>query len=497
MTFANSAKNYAEKYTRTEKGAVALNTTDSALLDLFATVGALRGKDEADIVGAFKKAFQEEPLLATRLAFYARDIRGGLGERKTFRLFLKYLANEHPEIVRKNIALISHFGRWDDYYTLVGTPVEDVMWSHLKAQFAYDLYHALNEDGESISLLAKWLKSVNTSSSTSRYLGRLTAKAFGMTERTYRKHLSLLRSYLDVVETKMSKNAWDEIDYEKVPSLAMKNYRNAFVRHDEEGFIDYITSVAKGEATIHASTLYPYDILRAGRLRTSGWLNGYYKLDEDPVLEQQWKHLPDFVDGEHQALVMADTSGSMTCNNGLPITTALGLALYFAERNRGPFKDLFLTFSEQPEFVSLKGATLAERIGNVRAIISTTDLEAAFQLILDMALSNNLPPEDLPQSLIIISDMQFDLAAGRDTDTFHVKMKDKFAREGYTLPTVIYWDVDSKKQTFQVNKDNPNVLLVSGHSTSVFKSVLGLVGKTPYDLMVDVLTNKRYQEIQV
>lgn len=501
-TFTNSARNQSNM-TYTEKGGIALKSTGSFLLDLFSQVGAMRLKTFDEVAVSFKNALSEDKLLATKLAFYARNIRGGLGERDTFRKMLTYLAHAEPEVVVKNMEYIPFFGRWDDLYTLVGTPVENEMWTMLAFTIAKDL--EAMKAGKQVSLCAKWLKSVNTSSKKSVELAKETAKQFNMTEKQYRKMLSSLREYIKITERYMSAGEWDEITYAHVPSRAMKNYRKAFGKHDPEGFAQFITKVQKGEEKIHSATLYPYDILKAGHLSSSGgnWrISANFHLDEDAVLEEQWKALPNYVDGEFSMMVMADTSGSMELDNGTPIATSVGLAIYFAERNKGAFKDLFMTFSEEPRFVTLKGDTLAQKVACVPAIVQNTYLEKAFDLILETAKRNNVPVEDMPKALCIISDMQFDSAmqdrrSSYYKQTFHQSMVDKYTAAGYVMPKVIYWQVCARGEAIQASKDDANIMLVSGQGTSVFKSILHSLTHTPYELMLEVLNDEQYSVIQV
>lgn len=496
MNFANVAKNEAN-FTRTENDAIALRTTESPLVDLFATVGALRLKSEDEVQGMFRLALAENKLLAVKTMFYARNVRGGLGERETFRKMLAGLAKTNPEIVLKNMHLIPVFGRYDDLYTLVGTSVENEMWDFIKKTIVEDAKNF--KENKPISLCAKWLKSINTSSPKSIKLGKLTAQHLGLTEKNYRKMLADLRKYIKVIETSMSAKNWKAIEYSNVPSHAMKNYRNAFKKHDEVRFDQFMTKVEKGEETIKASTLYPYDILMAAELHYS-WAsnrNQRFTIKTDRVLEEQWKALPNFVEGENNVLVMADTSGSM---EGLPMATSIGLAIYFAERNKGAYKDLFMTFSEHPEFVHLRGDTLKSKIECVESIVANTDLEAAFNLILKVAKENDVPQEEMPKALVIISDMQFDggqVRCGR-SETFFKSMQRKFAEAGYEMPVTIYWNVEERtKGTFQAKRNENGVVLVSGHSTSTFKAVISNIGKTPWDFMVETLSNPMYDCVTV
>lgn len=481
MSFVN-AMNNENNWKQTENGADALKSTTNNLLDLFATIGALRTRRESDIEHLFSLAFTDDKLLATKMSFYARNIRGGLGERRTPRIIWKWLANLYPDVIKKNMKLIPKFGRWDDLYEFVGTPVEKEMWEFLKESFIED--KKLLDAGENVSLLAKWLKSINTSSKQSSDLGKETAKHFELSERQYRKSLSALRKKIDIVESKMSSNKWDNINYPGVPSKAMNNYRNAFKKHDDVGFSEYLEKVSKGEAKINAGTLYPYDIVEK-----------IFRGEYNKLIEEQWKALPNYVEGENNILVMADVSGSMS---GRPMATSVGLAIYFAERNRGLFHDVFLTFSGNPDFVNLKGNTLYEKVHNaVRANWGmNTDIEKAFRLILNASINNQLKQEDLPKALIIISDMEFDSCTMGERKTYYHHMKELYATHGYELPKVIFWNVSARQNTFHAQVED-GVQFASGQATSVFQSIIKNSELGPYEMMLETLNDSVYDEVEV
>lgn len=258
MSFADAMRKDGS-FTRTENGAVALNTTGDARLDLFGTIGSLRETDEGRIETLFAEAYNQDALFATKIAFYARDIRGGLGERKTFRTIIRYMAEKHPEALRPNLDLIGVFGRYDDLYELIGTPLEDDMWAAMKKQFEEDLQN-LNA-GNAISLLAKWIKTADASSPATRKLGILTAQKLGYPVYNFKRIVRSMRKQIGVVESLMSAGRWDEIKYPEVPSRAMMIYRKAFMKHDAERFGEFINKAEKGEVKINASTLFPYDIV--------------------------------------------------------------------------------------------------------------------------------------------------------------------------------------------------------------------------------------------
>ena len=491
-TFADAFRN-ASHLTETENGATALNTTGSKLVDLFATIGALRNADKTRIERLFADAYAEDPLLATKILFYARDIREGLGEREVFRFLIEYAAKHHPEAVLPNLELIGLYGRWDDIYCLIGTPVEDAMWAVVKYQLSSDIKNMT--ENQSVSLLAKWLKTADASSDKTREMGIYTAKKLGYKVYNYKRILRSLRKYIKVTEGLMSTQQWDQIDYNAVPSKAMLNYRNAFTKHDETRFQDYISKLSTGEAKINASTLYPYDLIEK-YIHLGGWYSGLAK-SMDPVVEAQWKALPDYVGEGVNAIVMADTSGSMTCSNGRPMYTSIGLALYFAERNTGAYHNLWMSFSTTPNIHENKGETLYQRIASMdmNDWSGSTNLEKAFDLILAIAVKNQSKPEEMPKALIIISDMEIDYACRGNL--FYDGMKAKYEQYGYTMPNIIFWNVNSRHDTYHISSDIPNTQCFSGQSASTFKSVIANIGKTPYEAMLNVINSERYKLVQV
>lgn len=473
------------KWTKTENGADAKNTTDSALLDMFATIGSMRSRSEDEIIQKFELAFQEDPLGAMRCLFWVRDCRGGAGERRAFRVLLPYIAQKHYEELYRNLELIPEYGRWDDFYALIGTPMEEQFWPFISWKLFRDIKEM--EAGRPCSLLAKWLKKADASSPNTRKLGIYTAKKLGMSVYDYKRLCVKLRWYIDVVEQRMSANEWDTINYPAVPSRAMMNYRKAFARHDQERFDEYLNKVQSGEQKINSATLYPYDIVE----------KILYGHEDSKVLEAQWNNLPDYVDGDVNAVVMADVSGSM---NGRPMATSIGLAMYFAERNKGAYHNLFMTFSGRPEFVEVKGETITEKIRFISRANwqMNTDLEAALLKILDVAMENHCSQEEMPKSLIIISDMEIDRCTGqKHRENFYDYVSRVYEEHGYKIPNVVFWNVNSRHDVFLADKDRKGVQLISGQSASTFKSLIGCMDKTPIEMMYSVLNSERYQAIQI
>lgn len=482
MSFADAMRNEG-KFTRTENGAVALNTTSDARLDLFGTIGALREADNNRIETLFAEAYNQDALFATKIVFYARDIRGGLGERKTFRTLIRYMADKHPEALRPNLDLIGVFGRYDDLYELIGTPLENDMWAAMKKQFEEDLKN-FNE-GNAISLLAKWIKTADASSAETRKLGILTAQKLGYPVYNFKRIVRSMRKHIGVVEGLMSAGRWDEIKYSEVPSRAMMIYRKAFMKHDEQRFSEFINQAEKGEVKINATTLFPYDIVE----------KILYGRESSKVLEAQWKALPDYVEKGTNALVMADVSGSMI---GRPMATSIGLAIYFAERNVGAYHNLFMTFSGNPETVVLKGETLEQKIHNVSRAnwAMNTDLKAAFDKVLDIAEKNHITQDEMPKAIVVISDMEIDCCGNREW-SFYDKMAAKFAKHGYVIPNVIFWNVNSLHDVFHADKSRKGVQLASGQSVTVFKQILQNLGYNPVEAMENTINSDRYACITV
>ena len=488
MIFAEAAKRMAV-FTRTENGAAALATTGDARLDFFGVAGSLRTADRLRIERLFAEAYKADPLFATKIAFYLRDVRGGLGERKTFRTLIQYMAKYHPEALRPNLDLIGVYGRYDDMYCLIGTPLEDEMWAAMKKQFEEDRKDL--ENGRAISLLAKWIKTADASSKETRRLGILTAQKLGYQVYEFKRIVRAMRKHIGVVETLMSTGRWDQIKYSEVPSRAMMIYRNAFMKHDANRYGMFVQKAVKGEETIHSAALYPYDIVE--KVLQMGWSS--YSIKEDDTLEAQWRQLPNYVEAGTNALVIADTSGSM---HGRPLATSVGLAIYFAERNTGAYHNMFMSFSGTSRIQVLKGETLAQKIRSINMSDwqNNTNLKAAFEHVLEIALNNHVAPADMPKSLIVISDMEIDYCGDRNW-TFYENMSLKFRKFGYQIPNIIFWNVASRHDIFHADRSRTGVQLVSGQSAAVFRQVMQCVELNPVEAMEKIIGSERYEAIAV
>ena len=499
MNFAQTAKNTATMKL-TENGAVAYSTTDNALLDLFAQIGALRPRTEAEITIKYAEAYAVDPALATKMLFYAGNIRGGLGERRTFRICLKWLANNYPDVVIANLVNIPHFNRWDSLFELVGTPCENEMWQYIRDQLNLDMQAVINErkgvKRAGISLLAKWMPTETAHSPKTRALAKTAMRKLGIAPRMYRKMLTALRAHLRVVESLMSAGKWDEVDYPAVPSYAMKNYRDAFGKHDAERYNAYKTALNKGEAKVNASTLYPYDLVHE-YLYNNKYRYDYYnrEITPDTIIEAQWKALPNYVEGENNILVMADVSGSMEMHTTRPMESSIGLATYFAQHNKGDYHGLYMTFTDKPHFIDISTcSTLAKCVATVKNthIGYSTNLDRAFQYILDHAIQNGVKKSEMPKALVVISDMEIDpYFRGRANLDFVQRWKSEFARFGYVCPKLVMWNVEARNDTFLSKSDD--VVLVSGQSVSTFGNLCAaLGGKTAWEFMLDVLNDSMY-----
>lgn len=483
---ANAMLNEENK-TFTENGAPALRSTGNACVNLYSVIGALRHGDKIDTdraIRLFSEAYNEDPLVATKILFYARDVREGLGEREVFRQLVKYAATYHPEAIRVNIDLIGAYGRYDDLYSFIGTPLEKDMWAAMKQQFEEDRENL--EKGNAISLLAKWIKTPDGSQASTRRLGITTALKLGYDVRTFKRILRDMRRRINIVESYMSKNQWDKIRYAEVPSRAMMIYRKAFGRHDGDRFTEYIQQALKGEIKINSSTLYPYDIVE----------KYMYRRDDHAALEAQWRQLPNYVKDDN-ILVMADVSESM---NGRPMASSVGLAIYFAERNRGDFHNMFMTFSSNPAIVKIKGDTLRSKINSVldRGNVGySTNLRAAFESLLDIATKNHISQEDMPKAIVVITDMEIDSHCIKSDWLFYDHMAARFAQCGYTIPNVVFWNVNSRHDVFQNDSKRNGVQLVSGQSASTFKNLVECLDMTPEEAMLKVINSERYSQITI
>ena len=481
--------------TFTENGALTYATTGSDCLDLFATVGALRRKSYREIEARFVRAFYENRDIAMKLLFFARDVRGGLGERRVFRVILKWLAYNEPDSLRKNLVHIKEYGRFDDLLTLIDTPLEADALAMIREQLTEDMA-ADAADGE-ISLLAKWLPSVNASNHETRKMAKRIARSLGMDDATYRKSLVALRARIRIIENNLRVKDYT-FDYSKQPSGAMYKYRKAFIRNDSERYSDFIKKVSAGEARLHADTLAPYELVEPYlnfSWSSSPNLRAMSK-EEELALNATWHSLPDFGTSENM-LAVIDTSGSMySGGRPLPAAVALSLGIYLAEHNTGSFANHFIEFSARPRLMELKGRTFTAKLRYLASLceIANTNLEAVFNLILKAAIKNHVDAGELPTKLVIISDMEFDACVERADLTNIECARERFERAGYKLPDVIFWNVASRRRQQPVTVNDKGVALVSGCTPRLFSMIAGGT-IDPYAFMMEVVESERYAPI--
>lgn len=472
--------------TYTENGAVTYRSSFSDCVDLFGTIGALRNQSNEDILSRFIRAYAENPDTAMKILFYARDIRGGLGERRVFRTIIRWLACNEPASLRKNLGFIAEYGRWDDLIVLLDTPCRNDAVAVIREQLSEDI-KAMDSNGE-VSLLAKWMPSVNASDPVTVYNAKLLARALGMSDAQYRKTLSALRAYIRIVENDLRKRDYS-FDYSKLPSKALYKYRKVFASKDGERYFGFLDSVNRGEAVMHTGTLMPYDIV-APLVR-----NGCSEL-ERKAADTTWNALEDFCSGEN-ALAVIDGSGSMYCGGDpMPASVALSLGIYFAEHNTGMFRNHFITFSCSPQLVEIKGRDIAEKVRFCESFneIADTNIQKVFELLLETAVKNRVPQEDMPSKLYIISDMEFNCCT-RDASLSNFEYASRvYKLNGYKLPEIVFWNVNCCSQQLPVTMNEQGVVLVSGCSPRIFSMVIS--GEmSPYDFMMSVVGSERYYRI--
>ena len=490
----------------TENGALAHKDTLNDVYNMFAFGGAYRKRSDADCILLFKNAFEQDETMALKCLFYLRDIICGQGERRFFRVCFKWLCDNYPEVAKRNLDNVSEFGRWDDLiYAAADTKLEDYMLFKVKEQLVLDL------DCKTPSLLGKWLPSENASSYTTNKMGNKIRKYLKMTHKEYRKVLSNLRTKINIVEKLMSENRWEEIDFSKIPSRAGLIYKNAFARRDliQQKYKEFIKSEA---TTVNTKALYPYDIVHMATKEFGYWGR---TSDIDTIkrvaIQKYWEQLPNYCkDKECNMLCVCDTSGSMTCSDGpaKPINIAIALSMYAAERAKGPFQGHYISFSSKPQLISIEGVDFVDKVSRIyrQNLCDNTDLTAVFDLLKNMILNGDAKAEDLPDRILVISDMEIDSGARQydrcygyrdawseaNAKTTMEKIRDEWAAAGLKLPRLVYWNVDARQNT--VLDLGPDVSLVSGASATTFQMVMEDV--TGWELCKQKLLSTRYKNVK-
>ena len=488
----------------TENGAVGYKSTGSLLTDLNFRVSSMRANGITnEDMNIFVQAMREDLEYAIKWLFFARDVRGGMGERNTFQnMYMKY-AELYPSEAKATLELVAEFGRWKDVIDIINMDPENKLCGMelVCKTFHMDINNCMA--GKPISLLAKWMPSINASGKA-RLQAKRFIKQFGLTCASYRKMLSKLRAYLDVTEVKTCGNRWGDIDYNKVSSNANKRYTNAFKKHDGERYLEHCRKAldvdSNPDVKMHASVLYPHEIWEK-YVKTSYY--GYIEiLDTDISIEALWKNLADLGDCGN-TMVVVDGSGSMISkcafSNVRPINISRSLGVYFAERCKGEFHNILMEFSRRPKLIDLNGCkTLRDKIVEMNKYndCSNTDIEAVFMLILQTAINSKMMQSDMPDRILIVSDMEFDEATNYTSRIYSMKslfdeLADRFSKYGYKLPKLVFWNVNSRTNTIPMTENEMGVIMVSGFSPNILSMVIS--GQTdPWLALKEKLDDKRY-----
>ena len=482
-----------KRKTLTENGAIAYDTSGKELLDFNFKLSGFRKNNIEDIKDEFEKVYFEDPMTAVKFLFWVGDIREGAGERKVFRSGLLWLAENKPEICKALIPLVAEYNRYDSLLPLLDTPLRKDVTSYYKEQLIKDARSYDRKDP--VTLLAKWLPSeVATSQKTQRY-ARMICEDCGWSYENYRKALTTLRKYLDVVEVKMSANEWDKIDYSKVPSKANLIYSDAFLSHDEKRRKEYLESLKRGETKINAGVLQPHEIVAKYKGVFSWGVDDY-----DETLEQLWQNLPD--ETIENCLVVRDGSGSMTSKisgNTTCLDVATALTVYMAERNSGEWKNKFITFSSKPKVIDITNCeSLHDKLTYINKFdeCSNTDIYRTMMLILQTAVNNNVSQDDMPGMITICSDMQFDGRWFNLDKTLFENIIEEFEAAGYKMPKLIFWNINDRGEcSIPIQQNDFGLILCSGFSVQIMKMFMSNK-LDPYEVLMETINALRYDDVE-
>ena len=467
---------------KTENGMTTNSTSLNACVDLFYTIGAARRMGEKELNQLFLAAFLENSDLAMKILFWARDIRGGAGERRAFRTIIKDVAKGSPKALVHNLKYVPEFGRWDDLLEMIDTPLE--------REALVLIADALTSKNQ---LCAKWMPRKG-------YNAAKVRDFMGLTHKEYRKTLV---NATNVVETKMCSNLWEDIEFSKVPSLAMARYNSAFHKNSNEAFNKFKDDLQNGDTTVNAGAVYPYDIIKS--LPSPFYVNEF----DDTVAQAQWDSLENYMEGsDKKILPVVDTSGSMgvsVSGSTTALDVAISLGMYISERNEGAFKDAFITFSEHPELQYVPNGTLLEKVSSLKSANwgMNTNLQATFELILENAEKNNISADEMPDTLLILSDMQFDQCTGNRSSrsesnwnpTAFEMIELMYAQADYKMPNIVFWNLRAGNGV-PISFDKNGTALISGFSPSIMKHVLGSEEFNPKAIMLETISSDRYNIIE-
>lgn len=458
----NFLETFEQNDSYTANGAVTNSTSLDYCLDLFFIVGTAHNDNLASITEVMKKAYIQNPELTTRIMLWARDIRQGAGRREIFRVFLHTLFKKQKRVFKKVIKLVPELGRWDDlFYTS----------EFLEEQAVINLI----KNNLSNGLLCKWLP---REKSSKKDLALALMKALQLSPKQYR---TMIVNGTKVVETNMCKQEWDKINYPHVPSIAMSRYNKAFTKHDYDRFTDYLESLNNGTAKVNTGALYPHDVVKL-------------LITNKELANSMWKQLPNYIENtDKDVLPVIDVSGSMevSVGNVTAMQVAVSIGLYLSEHINSKFKNHFITFSAEPKLQKIEGDTLYEKVRSIEGNWGyNTNLIKVFKLILNKAVEFKLPQEELPSTILILSDMEFDEACSGRTN-FNT-IKDMYKEKGYKVPELVFWNINGRNGNVPVNKYDNNTALVSGFSPSIANSVLkGDIN--PINVMLSTVMIDRYK----
>lgn len=479
-----------------------------------------RGLNTPRLYKYLRECARESLLDTFLLAFHLRDCRGGKGERELGRQAFTWLFVNYPSEFRKVMHLIPDYGRWDDLLLFFPNvlklntlpQVRNDYSSNLQNEdYLYNL-HALQsevvglvaaqlrtdlqmmDEGEPISLCAKWTPTEGDSLDKRHGIFKTLAKALSVSPKKLRREFNTpLREYLRIVEKYLCSRRWNEIDYSKVPSQCMRRLKKSFQNHDEERFLKWRESLQKGEVKVNAGALHPHNLI-------TEIMN---KNTVDPVTEAQWNVIEEKVKSSASlgdSVAVIDTSGSMI---GIPLSVAVAMGLLISSSVQGPFHGHLISFNNVPKFTVVKDGDLYSRFQTVKNMDwgGSTNLESTFKLILQRGLECKLTDEDMPKRLFIISDMQFNCVEGHGSyGSIHTTNMENINRlykdSGYTRPQIVFWNVNGSSTDFPVTVDENNTVLISGFSPTILNSLIERDKFTTETILRKALDDERYNPVR-
>ena len=503
-----------ESVTRTWNGAVSKSTPDetgvyAGRLKLF--FKAVRGINTKTLWKFLDESARESIVDTVVLCFYIRDCRGGKAERDLGRECFRWLLARYPVLFSHVMEYIPEYGRWDDILYLF-PKVFDISSLNIKKSKS-DLATKYQEElprlvgnqlledlmkmngGENVSVCAKWTLTEGDSLDKKYGVLEVLLKSMGWTPRKYRKDIvSPLRSYTQIVEKLMCTNKWENINFSRVPSCAMRKLKKSFEKHQPTRFKKWKSDLEEGKVEVKAKQLQPHELVYDVR-------NGKY----DSVTEAQWKVLEEKVKScgsLEKTLPIVDVSGSMTMiydkkKSGVaPIDVAIGLGLITASCGKGPWKNMVISFHEIPTLIVLRKSGLLARYREISGIPwgGSTDIMKVFSMILDVARKHGLSQDDLPDTVMIFSDMQFNQAGGNNTN--YEKIDKMYHDSDYERPNIVFWNVNGASDDYPISTDENGTALISGFSPEIMRNLLDGDTLSPTNVFNSAVTDERYRVVR-